>query len=295
MIPLILRRVLHRRGRQRLPQASSSPFYSDSWKVGTVPFRQSVAYFETLIANYVLPAKGMDNVEALNASVSDLSEKYDTLRSELDDKFQTLRSMLESLMLAKSSASPKPKATQAPPPLEPQPIQPYSLIKTHASRTERWNQADLGYFDPHFDRAHGEGEIVSLGKEVYYQNLVLFVQRIQSIVIFKGAALVKANIATSIRGSALEWYTSELDDRERETFNEDLGVDAWVATLSQGFKVPSNVALGLLAGESYTLDDARQRRPSAQYVRAIIRHGIFVTSWMQRTNYSLPTEDSRRS
>lgn len=27
-----------------------------------------------------------------------------------------------------------------------------SLLKTLA---ERWNQADLGYFDPHLDRAHG--------------------------------------------------------------------------------------------------------------------------------------------
>lgn len=34
------------------------------------------------------------------------------------------------------------------------------------------------------------------------------------------------------------------------------------------------MALGLLTTESYSLDDAQRHRPPAQYVRAIIRHGI---------------------
>ena len=40
---------------------------------------------------------------------------------------------------------------------------------------ERWNQADLSYFDLHLDKAHGEGEIVSVGKDIYYRNVVFFV------------------------------------------------------------------------------------------------------------------------
>lgn len=44
--------------------------------------------------------------------------------------------------------------------------------------TERWNQADLGYFDPHLDKVHEEGEVVFVSKNVYYRNIVLFVQRL---------------------------------------------------------------------------------------------------------------------
>lgn len=44
--------------------------------------------------------------------------------------------------------------------------------------TKWWNQVDLGYFNSHFDRAHGKGEIVSVRKDVYYRNVVLFVQRL---------------------------------------------------------------------------------------------------------------------
>lgn len=41
--------------------------------------------------------------------------------------------------------------------------------------TKRWNQADLGYFDSHFDKTYGEGKIVSVGKNIYYRNIVFFV------------------------------------------------------------------------------------------------------------------------
>ncbi len=115
---------------------------------------------------------------------------------------------------------------------------------------------------------------MSVGKDVYYRNVVFFVQRLQNLVTFRGATLVKANIATSLRGSALEWYTSELSDFDRNALNNDPGVKSWVNTLSHRFKVLTSVALGLLTDETYTFDDARARRPPAQYVRAIMRHGI---------------------
>ena len=91
---------------------------------------------------------------------------------------------------------------------------------------------------------------------------------------FRGAAFVKSNIATSLRGSALKWYTSELSNFNRDAFNNNPGVNSWVNTLSHCFKVPTSVALGLLTNETYFLDNARARRPPAQYVCAIMQHGI---------------------
>ena len=91
---------------------------------------------------------------------------------------------------------------------------------------------------------------------------------------FRRAALVKANIATFLRGSALEWYTSELSDFDRDALNNNLGVKSWINTLFHRFKVPTSVALVLLTDETYSLEYACARRPPAQYVRAIMRHGI---------------------
>ena len=72
----------------------------------------------------------------------------------------------------------------------------------------------------------------------------------------------------------MEWYTSELSDFNQDALNNDPDVKSWISTLSNRFKVPTNVALGLLTDQTYLLNDARARRPPAQYVRAIIRHGI---------------------
>ncbi len=173
--------------------------------------------------------------------------------------------MIEKSLLLRESSS-------ATPPPDPD-ATPKSLSAGDSlpkASTERWNQADQGYFDPHLDRAHGEGEIVSVGKDVYYKNVVLFIQRLQSLVTFKGAALVKANVATSFRGSALEWYTSELSDFDRDAFNNDPGVKSWINTLSHRFKVPTSVALGLLTDKTYSFKDARACRPPVQYGRAIM-------------------------
>ena len=168
-----------------------------------------------------------------------------------------LREMIEKSLFLKDSAfsTPPPDPNASSKALPPTDLQ--------SRATDRWNQSDLGYFDPHLDKAHGEGKIVSVGKDVYYRNVVLFVQHLQNLVTFKGVALVKANIATSLRGSALEWYNSELSDFDRDALNNDPGVKSWVNTLSHRFKIPTSVALGLLTDETYPLDDARARQPPA--------------------------------
>ena len=204
-----------------------------------------------------------------SAVASAVTTAVASIQAKRESEMLSLWEMIEKSLLLRES----PPLTPAPDPDAAPKSLPAGDSLPKAS-TERWNQADLGYFDPHLDMAHGEGEIVSVGKDVYYRNVVLFIQRFQNLVTFRGAALVKANIATSLRGSALEWYTSELSDFDRDALNNDPGVTIWVNTLSHRFKVPTSVALGLLTDETYTFDDARARRPPAQYVRAIMQHGI---------------------
>lgn len=171
-------------------------------------------------------------------------------QTKYEEKMLALRKMIEKALLLRESGSstplPDPKAfSKLFPPAD-----------LPSKSTKKWNQADLGYFDPHLDKVHGEGEIVFVDKDVYYRNVVLFVQHLQSLITFKGAALVKVNVATSLRGSALEWYTSELSNFDRDALNNDPDVKSWINTLSYRFKVPTNIALDLLIDESYSLEDA---------------------------------------
>ena len=115
---------------------------------------------------------------------------------------------------------------------------------------------------------------MSVWKDVYYRNVVLFVQHFQSLVTFRGATLVKVNIGTSLRGSALEWYTFELSNFDRNALNNDPRVKSWINTLFYRFKVPTIVALSLLTNKTYSFNDTWAQQPPAQYVCAIMQYGI---------------------
>lgn len=111
-------------------------------------------------------------------------------------------------------------------------------------------------------------------KDVYYRNMMLFVQCVQSLVIFHGATLVKANIPTSFCSSTLEWYTLELSKFDRDALNNDPGVKSWINTFSHRFKVPTSVTLGLFIDKTYLFNDARARQSPAQYICTIMRYRI---------------------
>ena len=134
-----------------------------------------------------------------NAVLSAVAAAVAAIQGKHENEMLSLWEMIEKSLLLRESPSPTPPPD---PDATPKTLPAGDFLPK--ALTESWNQADLGYFDPHLDRAHGEGEIVSVGKDVYYRNVVLLVKRLQSLVTFRGAALVKANIATSLRGSALE-------------------------------------------------------------------------------------------
>lgn len=86
--------------------------------------------------------------------------------------------------LIEKTLSPNPSPSPLTPLADPGIFPKSSLLPESSLKNERWNQAKLGYFNSHLDGAHGKGEVVSLGKEVYYKNVVLFVQQIQSLITF---------------------------------------------------------------------------------------------------------------
>ena len=101
---------------------------------------------------------------------SAIAAAVDVIQTKHKEEMLALREMIEkSLLLREFSSStspPDPNASsKALPPVDLQ-----------SKATNRCNQSDLGYFNPHLDtKAHSEGKVVSVGKDVYYRNVVLFV------------------------------------------------------------------------------------------------------------------------
>lgn len=258
----------------RVAGASISLFYSSSWLTNNDVFQQGVSRFEIIALHFPFlsfqsfmdPAIKQSITSAVTSAVI---AAVDAIQAKHKEEMLALREMIKkSLLLRDSSSSTLPSNPDAAPKVHP------ATDSLPKPSTERWNQANLGYFDPYLDRVYGKGEIVSVRKNIYYRNMVLFVQRLQSLVTFWAAALMKANIVISLQCSTLEWYTSELSDFDRDALNNNSGVKSWINTFSHCFKIPTSIAFGLLTDETYFFDDAQAWRPLAWYVRAIIWHSI---------------------
>ncbi len=105
-----------------------------------------------------------------NAVTSAIATTIATIQAKYKGEILSLWEMIKKSLLLRESPSatpsPNPKATpKAHPSTD---FLPKTII-------ERWNQTNLGYFDPYFDMAYGEGEIALVGKDMYYWNIVLFV------------------------------------------------------------------------------------------------------------------------
>ena len=103
--------------------------------------------------------------------------------------------------------------------------------------------------------------------------MILFIKRIRDYAAIKGAFVIRTNLSTCLKGDASVWYLIILLNIERIGLRADEnGVEEWYSTLMRRWKENTNVALGKLTNEKYTLSDARNRREPAEYVHAVIRH-----------------------
>lgn len=109
---------------------------------------------------------------------------------------------------------------------------------------------------------------------MYYWNMVLFIQKIQNLAIFKRVLLVKSYISISFQDLGSKCYKSELNNIEYSEMNKDPGLETWITTLLSGFKIPTSITFRHLIDEAYSLKDVCIRWLLAQYVYAIIHYGL---------------------
>lgn len=79
----------------------------------------------------------------------------------------------------------------------------------------------MGYFDLYLERFYSEGEIVTIGKDLYFKSVILFIERVRDLVIIKGNTLIRTNLNTYLRNATLRWYTVELLNLERTNLKND--------------------------------------------------------------------------
>ena len=144
----------------------------------------------------------------------------------------------------------------------------------HTDRN-KWNAGDVGFYDPNYEgKSVGSASpIEHTGKETYFRDVHLFIERAKELAAVKGGEMVRNNLWTCLRGTALEWWTAEVSDAEKRLSKYGNGdnIDEWNNLLVARFKQPSHVAIDAVLRERYTMHDASIRREPREYAQKILR------------------------
>ena len=137
----------------------------------------------------------------------------------------------------------------------------------------KWNSADIGFFDPHFNdktiattfaMKHSE-------KDIYFRNIHLFLKRCSNIATIKGEQLVRDNLFICLRELTLQWYINKMISNVKTLVKYAPRIEHWFAKLLARFKKKSNVALFILMKEKYIFENVRNQRESREYAFIILR------------------------
>jgi len=71
-----------------------------------------------------------------------------------------------------------------------------------------WRADEVGFFCPDLHHSYGTSDIVTIGKELFYRNATVFLDRLDDIVKVCGGEVVRNNIPTCLCGAALQGYTT---------------------------------------------------------------------------------------
>jgi hypothetical protein len=138
-----------------------------------------------------------------------------------------------------------------------------------ASTDTQWKASDIGFFDPGLPDKDGSGMEV-LNYITYYTSVYTFIDRMIDLVALKSEDVVKANIHSCLKASALRWYTHELTHFEKELMSQVPLESGWFKSLRDRFKPNREDAKLKLERLTYGWSDVRSGRTPRDFAQAMI-------------------------
>jgi hypothetical protein len=140
-----------------------------------------------------------------------------------------------------------------------------------------WRAEEVGFFFPDVHSSYGTSDILTIGKDSFYRNATVFLDRLDDIVKLRGGDIVRSNIPSCLRGAALQWYTTEVSDIEKASFRSPSNTMAqdpiyrWKIAIRYRWDPPAAVSLQNFMITRYTLPMALAGVSMMQYFSTKIR------------------------
>ena len=108
----------------------------------------------------------------------------------------------------------------------------------------RWNAFELRFFDSLYDEKSAviDNVIEHFDKDTYFRDIYIFIERIKNIAQIKDDTIVRNNLYTCLRETALAWYTSNLGEDQKRLVKLSNGVNKWIRVLLKKFRQPLSIA-----------------------------------------------------
>lgn len=128
----------------------------------------------------------------------------------------------------------------------------------------KFHAAELGFFDPYFNGKSiaTVADIKHTSRDTYFRDIHMFVQQAKDLISAKREQLIRDNLFTYLRGTALQWYTSKLSIDQKTLVKYGNGIVKWEKQLFRRFRIALNQAIMVITNEKYTVDNARKWRES---------------------------------
>lgn len=172
-------------------------------------------------------------------------------------------------MMAEMRAEPVPGQPGPPGPPGPQGEQ--GPAGNGANGTDRLIPDDVGFFDPFYDgKSVDTGPAIEhAGKSTYFRDVHVFIDRVKDVARAKGEVLLRQNLQICLRGTAMEWFTTELTDNDKRLVT--YSIDEWYRLLLARWKKQRSQGMAVLLREKYTMQDAARHREPREYAQTVMR------------------------
>jgi hypothetical protein len=134
-----------------------------------------------------------------------------------------------------------------------------------------WKIEELGYFNPNLPDPKDQ-PIKTVGSQTHYRDVYVFVDRLKDLASIKGEELVKTNVHASLRGSALDWYATELNDMEKGYLRMATLELGWSSCLIKRFKPRVPQALNRITETKFGFSDINAGTSPRAFAQTMLRY-----------------------
>ncbi|KZZ93080.1 hypothetical protein AAP_02546 [Ascosphaera apis ARSEF 7405] len=223
---------------------------------------QSLHYSDLTLADMSDNPNTESATQATNSSRP--SSRVGFTRAQREELNQILQSAIQQMRTDNmpTQAAP-PQVTNLVEPDMPEPVQQRSI----------WKAEELGFFDPGLkvEDSMKSGAVSYVGHHFYFTNVHDFISRARDFIAAKGEQMVRLNLVSCLRGTALEWYSTELTELERAGLRATICDHGWFPTLEKRFRMKFSPAWTSIKNSRYTLKDAADGRSIREYVQNLIK------------------------